>query len=119
MVLIIADDDKNLLDMLVPYLEHAGHKVLLVCDGEELLRKIREVRADLIISDINMPGFDGVKVYRKARGMDEYADAPFILWSGLDVDQGRALAREDRKLRFLKKPFSMAVLQRTIDELTA
>ena len=118
MNIIIADDDQNLLAMLVPYLEHEGHKIILAANGTELLIKVKETRADLIISDINMPGFDGIELYGKTRGMPEYAAVPFILWSGLEIEKGRALAGEDPKLRFLKKPFSLAVLRKAIDEVT-
>jgi len=118
MIVVIADDDRNLLGMLVPHLEHEGHTVLLAADGDELLRKIIDTRADLIISDINMPGFDGVELYKKIRVLPEYAAAPFILWSGLEIDKGAALAQADPKLRFLKKPFGLAALHKAIDEVT-
>ena len=118
MNIAIADDDQNLLAMLVPHLEHSGHKVLLALNGGELLKKIKEAKADLIISDINMPGVDGIGLYRQARALNDYAAVPFILWSGLEVEQGKAMAAEDNKLRFLKKPFSLAALHRAIDEVT-
>ena len=118
MNIAIADDDQNLLAMLVPHLEHAGHTVLLAASGTELLKQIKEARADLIISDINMPGLDGIGIYRQARALNDYASVPFILWSGLEIEQGKALAAEDCKLRFLKKPFSLAALHRAIDEVT-
>lgn len=118
MNIVIADDDQNLLGMLVPHLEHQGHTVALAENGSDLLKKIKETRADLIISDINMPGFDGVELYHKARAMPEYAASPFILWSGLELAKGQALARADQKLRFLKKPFGLAALQKAMDEVT-
>ncbi len=118
MRIVIADDDQNLLDMLVPHLEHRGHTVTLACDGPDLLKKLRQERADLIISDINMPGFNGIELYGKARAMPEYAASPFILWSGIEAEKGGALAKEDPRLRFLKKPFGLAALQKAIDEVT-
>jgi CheY-like chemotaxis protein len=118
MNIIIADDDQNLLAMLVPHLEHQGHKVALASCGSDLLKKLTEARADLVISDINMPGGDGAEVYQKARAMPEYAAAPFILCSGLEAARGAELAKADPKLRFLKKPFGLAALQKAIDEVT-
>ncbi len=118
MNIVIADDDQNLLAMLVPHLEHAGHKVTLAANGAELLKIIAETRADLIISDINMPGFDGIELYNKTRAIHEYEASPFILWSGLEIEKGRALAATDHKLRFLKKPFSLAALHMAMDEVT-
>lgn len=118
MKIVIADDDRNLLDMLVPYLEHAGHQVTLAGAGDELLEKIKEARADLIISDITMPGMDGVALYKQVRRMPEYGASPFILWSGLEAERAQALVREDHKLAFLKKPFSLAALTTAIVEVT-
>ena len=118
MNIIIADDDQNLLAMLVPYLEHQGHRVSLAARGDELLRKISQFRVDLIASDINMPGLDGVEIYTRARAMAQYAATPFILWSGLEAQKGRELAGLDARLRFLKKPFGLSALQKAVDELT-
>ena len=118
MIIAIADDDQNLRTMLVPHLEHQGHTVLLAVNAAELMKKIKGARVDLIISDINMPGFDGVELYQKVRGMPEYAAVPFILWSGVEKEKGEALARKDPKLCFLKKPFNIAVLQKVFDELS-
>ena len=118
MNIALADDDQNLLAMLVPHLEHAGHTVMLASGGAELMARIKETRADLIISDINMPGLDGIGIYMQARALNEYAAVPIILCSGLEIEQGRALAAEDGKLRFLKKPFSLAALHKAIDEVT-
>jgi two-component system chemotaxis response regulator CheY len=118
MKIAIADDDQNLLAMLVPYLEHAGHTLLLAANGRELLNKLKEGRADLVVSDINMPGLSGADLYMQVRALREYAGTPFILWSGVEAELGDWMAKGDQKLRFLKKPFSLAVLHKAIDELT-
>lgn len=118
MRILIADDDQNLLTMLVPHLEYQGHTVLLAVNGQEFLTKITAMPMDFIISDINMPIFDGIELYKKTRELPGYAAAPFILWSGIEPEKGRVAAVEDPKFRFLKKPFSLAVLQSAIDELS-
>ena len=117
MKIIIADDDQNLLTMLVPHLEYQGHTVLLAVNGAEYLKRIADVRADFIISDINLPVFDGIELYKKTRAFPGYAATPFILWSGIEVAKGLALAAKDSKLRFMKKPFSLAALHAAMDEL--
>lgn len=118
MRIVIADDDQNLLAMLLPHLEHQGHQVDMAADGPDLLKKLKQERAELIISDVNMPGFDGIELYGKARAMPEYGATPFILWSGIEVEKGKALADADPKLRFLRKPFGLKDLQKAIDEVT-
>jgi len=117
MKIVIADDDQNLLAMLVPHLEYLEHTVLLAVNGAEFLKKITENKADLLISDINLPVFDGIELYRKTRELPVYAATPFILWSGIEIEKGAAIAAKDPKLRFLKKPFSLAVLQSVMDDL--
>lgn len=119
MIIAIADDDQNLLTMLVPYLEYQGHTVLLAVTGEEFLRKITAKKVDLLVSDINMPVLDGIELYTRARAMPEYAAAPMILWSGIEVTKGISLAATDPKLRFLKKPFSLKALHDMMNDLTS
>lgn len=117
MKILIADDDQNLLTMLVPHLEYQGHTVLLAVNGAEFLKKITENKVDLVVSDINLPVFDGIELYRKTRALPGYESAPFILWSGVEMEKGVAAAAKDPRLLFLKKPFSLTALQAIIDEL--
>jgi CheY-like chemotaxis protein len=118
MIIAIADDDQNLLTMLVPHLEYQGHTVLLAVNGGEFIKKISEKKVDLLVADINMPVLDGIEIYEKAREMPQYASTPFILWSGIEVYKGPELAEKDLKLRFIKKPFSLAALHDCISALT-
>jgi CheY-like chemotaxis protein len=118
MLIAIADDDQNLLAMLVPYLEHAGHKVLLAANAQELLGKLGAASADLVVSDINMPGLSGADLYMQVRELPGYAATPFILWSGVESELGQWMAEGDHRLRFLKKPVSLSALYKAIDELT-
>lgn len=119
MKIIIADDDENLVSMLVPHLEFLGHEVFRVTNGEELLKKIKEIRMELIITDINMPNMDGKETFKKLRAMVEYADVPVIMMSGLEIKGGEGLEVLSRKMKFIKKPFGLAVLEAVIKEFDA
>ena len=119
MNIIIADDDENLLSMIVPHLKFLGHKVSCVSNGEELLKKVKEIKADLIITDINMPNMDGKETFKKLRGMVEYADVPVIIWSGIEIKEGEDIAFSKKNVKFMKKPFGLAVLETAIKELAA
>jgi len=118
MKILILDDDQNLLSMLVPHLEYQGHTVLLATNGMEFMQKAKAYRVDLFISDINLPvGPGGDDLYRQVRALPGYAETPFLLWSGLDMAKGEAIAAKDPRARFVKKPFSIALLQQAIDEV--
>ena len=118
MKILILDDDQNLLSMLVPHLEYQGHTVLLAVNGMEFMQKAQAYRVDLFISDINLPvGPGGDELYRQVRALPGYAETPFLLWSGIEFAKGESIAAADPRARFVKKPFSIKLLQQAIDEV--
>ena len=64
---LIAEDDKNLLDILKYNLEKEGYRVVTSQDGANTLEKIRSEKPDLIILDIMLPEIDGFEVCRIIR----------------------------------------------------
>ena len=56
--ILIADDEKDIVEMLSAFFTGKGYAVLTAYDGEETLKKI-ESRPDIILLDVNMPGMDG------------------------------------------------------------
>ncbi|HAH32078.1 MAG TPA: hypothetical protein DCL44_07175 [Elusimicrobia bacterium] len=118
MNIIIADDDSNLLSMVVSHLQSIGHKAVCVGDGNELFEKLKEFMADVVILDINMPGLDGLAAFEKLRNLEEYKKIPAIIWSGLKIPEGENVASKNTKVRFIKKPFSLVQLDLLIGEIT-
>ncbi len=118
MNILIADDDANLLSMVSEHLHSLGHIAVCVGDGNELFEKLKVFKADLVILDINMPGLDGLAVFEKMKNSEVYKKIPAIIWSGLKIQEGKTVASENQKVRFIKKPFSMAQLNALIEEIT-
>ena len=116
MKIIIAEDDTNLINMISPYLESKGHKVVWTTNGDDLLKKIKEIKFDLIITDIQLPERNGIEVFEKARQMEEYKNTPVLLWSGIEIENGGKVAEEKQSVKFLKKPFGLATLEKTIED---
>lgn len=102
--ILLADDDRGSLDFVRRALEMDGHVVVATQDGSEALDKLKSDGSfDVLVSDVHMPGLDGITLAKKATLM-----APairLVLMSGLaDVlDQARDL--EARGARLLAKPF--------------
>src|SRR4030042_1752925 len=67
-VVLVADDEKHIVELVSLYLRRAGYRVETALDGEETLRKVRDLRPALLVLDIMMPGPDGLEICRKVRG---------------------------------------------------
>lgn len=102
--ILLADDDRGSLDFVRRALEMDGHAVVATLDGNEALEKLKtDGTFDILVTDVHMPGLDGITLAQKAASM-----APtirLVLMSGFaDVlDQARDL--EARGARLLAKPF--------------
>jgi DNA-binding response OmpR family regulator len=64
-VVLVADDDEHIVELVSLYLRRAGYSVEVAFDGDETLRKLRESRPALVVLDIMMPGPDGLQICRK------------------------------------------------------
>jgi DNA-binding response OmpR family regulator len=106
--ILLVDDDKNLLDMLSLALEDAGHEVHSAPDGMVGLKKAQQLRPDLVLSDVNMPGLDGFSLCRRLR--DAGIDAPIVLLTARDTEIDQALGLELGADDYVTKPFSTRVL---------
>jgi DNA-binding response OmpR family regulator len=101
--ILVADDDPNIVRLLSLYLNKAGYQVESAADGDEALRKLRDLTPDLLVLDVMMPGPDGLEVCRSVR---RASDLPIIMLSarGSDVDKiaGLQFGADD----YVTKPFN-------------
>lgn len=117
--ILLADDDRAILDSLGPFLERAGFSVLRVQDGLTALEKAQAERPDLLILDVLMPYLDGREVLRRLRQAGLWI--PAVLLTQVGEATERALALEEGADDYLNKPFDphellarvRAVLRRT------
>ena len=92
--ILVIDDSKLVHKHLVPPLEAEGYEVFSAMDGAEGVERAREVRPDLIISDIEMPRMNGFEAVRAIRSMPLLRDVPIIMSSTLSsvADQRKGFA---------------------------
>ncbi len=77
---LVIDDEKDIRVVLKAILERAGHEVVTAADGKEGLGKLHKEGADLVITDVIMPGIDGVATAKEIR--KDHPDMPIIVISG-------------------------------------
>ena len=103
----IADDEKNIRDLIKSFLESDGYEVYAFETGDELKAVFDEKPADLVILDIMMPGTDGLTLCRKLR---EESSVPIIILTAKDSEydyvQGITIGSDD----YLTKPFRPTAL---------
>jgi response regulator RpfG family c-di-GMP phosphodiesterase len=103
--ILIVDDEPNVLLVLERVLERAGFDATTAPDGETALRLFRERGAELILSDLVMPGMDGIELLRRARELDP--SVAFILLTGVSSIQDVAAALDLGADHYLRKPFDV------------
>ena len=105
-VILIADDDRDILDLVVFKLNQAGFDTVAVTDGDAALAAIEADHPRLAVLDIMMPGMSGLEVLQKVRANEAISDLDVILLTArvrdTDVDAGYASGASD----YVIKPFS-------------
>ena len=101
--ILVADDDRNIADLVRMYLSKAGYDVTVASDGDETMRLLKEQAFDLAVLDIMMPGQDGLQIVRSLRRRSELP-VIFLSARSSDVDKvaGLQLGADD----YVTKPFN-------------
>jgi DNA-binding response OmpR family regulator len=105
-VVLIADDDRDILELVALTLERDGYEVAQAQNGEEALRIAAGRTLHLAILDLMMPGIDGYEVTRKLREADGPNPLPILILSAFAEDRQAALALAAGADAYMRKPFS-------------
>ena len=104
-LILIADDEPLILDLLEHRLELEGYRVVTAVDGGEAMEVARDRRPDLIVLDNLMPVADGLEVLRRLRDDAELADIPVLMLTGVRADMHAVTALKLGAVDVLTKPF--------------
>lgn len=110
--LLIVDDDQVLRRSMRRMLARAGFSADTAANGEEALELVRRKAYDCIVSDISMPGMDGIGLLRAVREQD--LDVPVLLVTGAPSVATAVRAVEYGAFQYLEKPFDPAALTRLV-----
>ncbi len=118
--ILIAEDDKDIIELLSLYLENDAFHVYAVTDGQSAIDFIRKEKIDLLIVDIMMPKMDG---YETIKNIRQFSHMPIIVLSAKSMDQDKILGLGLGADMYMIKPFNplevianvKALLRRTYD----
>lgn len=102
-LILVADDDAHIVRLVELYLSKAGYRVASAEDGDVTLRKVRDLRPDLLVLDIMMPGPDGLEITRTLR---RASDIPIILLTARTGDVDRISGLQFGADDYVTKPFN-------------
>ena len=116
--ILIVDDNVEYLEVLYEYLVGCGYDVSQSSNGKDALNKFSDYRPDIVVTDIVMPGTDGIELLLKLREINP--EVKIIVMSGGNKGHGKTylhLAKELGANSILNKPFKLAELLEQIEKL--
>lgn len=114
MKVLLVDDTRTLLSLIQVYLMGWSIEFVEAKDGLEGLKKAKEHRPDLVISDVRMPGMDGFELTAALRSDVLLHDTPVILLTSLNDEASRRKGRLVGATAFLTKPVSVEDLRKQV-----
>ncbi len=117
LVILVADDDDDIRQLVAYRMEKAGYEVVQARDGEEAVALAAEHLPALAILDVMMPKADGYEVTRRLRDREETSRIPIILLTAraqeADVQRGFDAGADD----YIRKPFSPQELRSRVQAI--
>ena len=101
---LVVDDEQSIVTLLNYNLETAGYIVDVAYDGEEALKKVKEVKPELIVLDVMLPKKDGIEVCKTIRSDKNLV--PILMLTAKDDEFDRVLGLELGADDYMTKPFS-------------
>jgi CheY-like chemotaxis protein len=115
--ILIADDYPDAIDLWAIYLRAFGYEVSTAADGAEALAQAEQLRPDVIVLDLEMPGISGFEAARRLRHTRATHDIPLIAATGYSHHRQLSLARDAGFDRVMVKPIDPDALVAEIEQL--
>jgi EAL domain-containing protein (putative c-di-GMP-specific phosphodiesterase class I)/CheY-like chemotaxis protein len=110
--ILVVDDEPLVVEVHARILQRQGFEAVSAANGELAIEHLRRSTFDAVVSDISMPGMDGIQLLRAVRDLE--LDLPVILITALPAIETAAKAVEYGALRYLTKPVEPAALLQAV-----
>lgn len=107
--ILVVDDEEYMLALFDSTLGKEGYTVVGVASGEEALQRLKTDEFDLVISDLVLPGIDGLDLFHQVKTLQ--AELPYILMTGHGTVQSAVAAMKEGATDYLTKPIELEELK--------
>lgn len=112
--ILVVDDNRDNVEILRAFLESRGYNVAVAGEGRTALAKVDELRPDLVLLDVMMPGMDGWQVCRTIKNHPDYGDTRVVMVTAKggyeDKFEGMRSGADD----YVVKPIDLQELERKV-----
>jgi DNA-binding response OmpR family regulator len=116
-LILVADDDRDIRELVALRLGRAGYRVETASDGLEAFDRAVELRPDLVVLDVSMPGVDGFETSRRLRADPRTAHVPVVFLTARTRDEDVLTGYARGGDGYVTKPFEPQELLDRIDAL--
>ena len=116
-LILIADDDALIVELVTEALRPRGHVVGTLDDGLHVIAIVTFKRPALVILDCSMPTVSGIDVLRQIRASTTCFDTPVLMLTGRRSDADEQIALRAGANDYMRKPFNLAKLVGRIESL--
>jgi DNA-binding response OmpR family regulator len=113
--ILVAEDDKQIADMIAFKLTNGGHQVIRAEDGEQAVNLAALESPDLILLDAMMPGLSGFEVLRRLKGDPGLRSVPVIMVTAKGHERDVLSGLRGGAVDYMVKPFSLKELSARVD----
>ena len=116
-LILVAEDERDIRDLIVFTLQINGYNVVDVTNGEEAVEKAKEIIPDLILMDVRMPKMTGYEACEALKKQKETEDIPVIFLSAKGQEVEISTGMDKGAEAYLLKPFAPDNLSKQVNEI--
>ncbi|MDX1521120.1 MAG: response regulator [Anaerolineae bacterium] len=116
-LILVAEDERDIRDLIVFTLQINGYNVVDVPNGEEAVEKAKEIIPDLILMDVRMPKMTGYEACEALKKQKETEDIPVIFLSAKGQEVEISTGMDKGAEAYLLKPFAPDNLSKQVNEI--
>jgi len=115
--IVIAEDERDIRDLITFTLQFAGHEVIATANGAEALEAVRREMPDIVLMDVRMPRMTGYEACRQIKADETTQDIPVVFLSAKGQEAEVKEGLEAGAIDYILKPFAPDQLTARVQEI--